>query len=116
MQWRCVDAWSIWTRMYCSVLAIISMKQVTVISDYTAFCHDMIIPKKPIKSFPNSKYMRGIDLHFDLQLGHHAQSSLFCFYLGYPALIKGLTLRSAGLQVCLNERHALDLHETEIAH
>ena len=27
----------------------------TVISDYIAFCEDMIIPKKLVKSFPNSK-------------------------------------------------------------
>ena len=26
----------------------------TVISNYIAFCEDMIIPKKPMKSFPNS--------------------------------------------------------------
>ena len=28
---------------------------VIVISDYIAFCEDKIIPKKPIRQFPNSK-------------------------------------------------------------
>ena len=45
---------SVQTGMFSSVLAIFD-HTATVISDYIAFCEDMIIPKKLVKSFPNSK-------------------------------------------------------------